>query len=130
MHCGHQHAGSAHAALRSATSKKCLLQRMQLTIDCEPFNRLYARAFGLQHGHKAAVHQLAIHVNRTRAAFAFTATFLRAGQVQIFAQYIQQPLHRRRLHGTLLSIHVEADCGETSAHTEAISAIFWRAPSF
>ncbi len=71
---------------------------MQFAFERQPFDGLNLGAFGLQHGHKATVHQLAIHAHRAGAALALATTFLGAGQMQIFAQHVEQPLHGRHLH--------------------------------
>ena len=95
MRGGHQHARRADAALRAAALQKCLLQRMENAVVCEPFDGLNVCAFGLQNRNEATIDQLAIHAHRAGAALAFAAAFLGAGEVQIFAQHIEQTLHGR-----------------------------------
>ena len=93
----HQHARRADATLRAAAIKKRLLQWVQFSADRQPFHRLNLCSLGLQHGHQAAVHQLAVHAHRARSAFALAASFLGSRQVQVFAQHVKQALQRRRL---------------------------------
>ena len=77
--------------------EKRLLQRMQLAVQREAFDCLNVRALGLQHRNEATVHELAIHAHGAGAALAFAASLLGPGQMQIFAQHIEQALHGRRI---------------------------------
>src|ERR1700722_510629 len=126
----HQHARRADAALRAATMQKRLLQRMQFTVTSQAFNGFNLRALGLKHRNKAAVHQLAVHANRTGPAFAFATAFLRAGEMQVFAQDVEEPLHRRRMHLSLFSVDDHFNSGPMDAHTAAASSTGVRFASF
>jgi hypothetical protein len=44
---------------------------------------------------ETTVHDTTIDDDRTRAALAFTATFLRAGELELFAQHVEQARHRK-----------------------------------
>src|SRR3984885_14750520 len=90
-----QHSRRADAALRPSAMEKSLLQRVKLTLCSDAFDRLDASAPRLKHRHEATVHKLAIHAHRAGAALAFAAALFRPGQMQIFAQHIEQRLHRR-----------------------------------
>ena len=96
MRRGHQHARRTDAALRASAGKERLLQRVHFAVARQAFDGFDARAFSLQYGHEATVHQFAVHAHRARAAFAFAAAFLGSGQVQVFAQHVEQALHGRR----------------------------------
>ena len=98
------------------------MQRMQFTIRCKPFDRLYAGAICLQYRHQATVDQLTIHAHRTGAAFTFAAALLGSGKMQVFAQHVEQPLYRRRLNGAAFAIDSEANGGPTITHTGAVSS--------
>ena len=75
------------------------------------FHGLDVGALGLQNRHQATVDELAIHADRAGAALAFAAAFLGSGQVQIFAQHVEQALHRRHLHGARFAIDGEVNRG-------------------
>ena len=60
------------------------------------FDRRDARAFHLRDRHEARVHRLAVDEHRARAALAFAASFLGAGQPAVLAQHVEQTLHRMR----------------------------------
>ena len=91
-------------------SRNACCNRCSVPLVRQPFNRLNLSSLGLQHRHQAAVHQLAVHAHRARAAFAFAASFLGSRQVQVFTQHIKQALERRRLHGARFAVQVELDC--------------------
>ena len=134
---GHQHARRADAALRAAVMQKRLLQRMKLSFERQSFHSLNLGALGLQHGHKATVHQFAVHAHRAGAALAFAAAFLGPGQMQVLAQHVEQPLHGRNVHRAAFAIHCEADrrpaCVRrglsVGAHGKAGSSTGWLAAS-
>jgi len=99
MGCGHQHAGSADAALRSTAFEKSFLKRMQLGINGEAFYGFDARAAGLKDGHEAAIHEFAIHADGARSTFAFAAAFLGSGKAEVFTEDVEEPLHWRNFDG-------------------------------
>ena len=68
------------------------------------FNRFDFRASSLRDGNQATVDQLAVNHHRTRAAFAFAATFFCAGQVQFFAEHVQQTSHRPGVNGFVFAV--------------------------
>jgi len=90
--------------------KKRPLQRMQFTVTGKSFDGLNARTLRLQHGHKAAVHQFAVHAHRAGPAFAFAAALLRSGQAQVFAQHVEETLHRWHMQLARLAVDNEFDC--------------------
>src|SRR4051794_9347776 len=119
---GHQHAGRADAALRAAAGQKCPLQRVHFSVAGQTLDGFDACALTLQHRNQATVYKLAIHAHCARAALAFTAAFLGSGQVQVFAQHIQQALQWRDAYFPLHTIHRDAYRGPGRAHTFAGSS--------
>lgn len=69
---------------------------MQLIIaDRDVFDRSYVGAFNLGHRHETAIDDLAVNQNCTSAALALATSFLRAGEMKLLAQDIEQALHRK-----------------------------------
>jgi len=96
---GHQHAGSADAALRAAAFKECFLERMKLRIDGQAFDGFDTCAAGLKDRHEATIHQFTVHTHGARSAFAFAAAFLGSGEAKVFAQDVEEPFHGRYIDG-------------------------------
>ena len=63
----------------------------------EPFDRDDVASFDLRERHEARAHRLAVDEHRARAALAFAAAFLRAGEAALLAQHVEQPRHRMRV---------------------------------
>ena len=61
----HQHARRADAALRAATVKKGLLQRMKNAVACESLDGFNTRSLSLQNRNETTVDELSIHAHRT-----------------------------------------------------------------
>jgi hypothetical protein len=78
---------------------------MKPLIRAETLDRLNLCAIRLRHRNQAAIHQITVHQHTARAALSLAASFLRAGQLQIASQYVQQTRHRVRVHQVQLSIH-------------------------
>ncbi len=85
-----EHAGSADTALCSAKLHKRLLKLRKLPVICEPFDGQNIAAVDLTNGYQAAVNDFSVDQHGARAAFAFTTTFLRASQSQVFPKHIEQ----------------------------------------
>jgi hypothetical protein len=111
MRRGHQHTWSADAALRSTALQKCLLQRMERSTPCEALDGFYGCVLSLKHWHKATVHKLAVHADGTGTALSLATAFLGARKAQVFAKHVEQPFHRRRIHGAGFAVHCETDGG-------------------
>ena len=90
----HHHAGDAIAALAGAGLVEGLLQHAQFAGRGQRFDRLDRRALRLGDRHQAGFHQHAVDEHRAGAAFAGAAAFLVAGEVEIVAHEIEQPLMR------------------------------------
>jgi hypothetical protein len=101
------HSWRTNAALRASALEKGLLQDIQLPPHGQSLDRNNVRTSCLQDGHKAAIHQFAVHQYGARATLPFPASFLRAGQIEFVPQYIQQPLHRIDMHGGPLAVDLE-----------------------
>jgi len=101
---GHQHAGSADAALRAAAFKKRGLYRVELVAVCNAFDGANLRSIGFERGNQATVDDRAVYQHRACAAFALAAAFFRAGQMHLFADYVEQARHRIRLDAAPLAV--------------------------
>src|SRR5262249_20605174 len=57
----------------------------------------------------AAIDENAVDDDRARAAFAFAASFFGPGQLQVFAQHIEQSRHRFRVDARARAVHRHSD---------------------
>src|ERR671925_84850 len=64
LDAGHDHPRRAEAALEGVTLPERLLQRMQLSVAREPFDRRDLAAVGLDGEHGARLHRKAVEVDR------------------------------------------------------------------
>jgi hypothetical protein len=103
------HSRRADAALRSAAFEKRLLDCVKFIAVRDSLDRSDFRAFGVHCGDKTAIHEFAIHHDRTRATLAFTTAFLCARQLKIATQGVEQPLHWKRAKRYVLSIDGASD---------------------
>jgi hypothetical protein len=71
-----------------------LLDFVQGCALCYAFDGLDIGAFGLEYRDEATVDELAIQHDGTGAALPFPAAFFGAGEVQVFAEYVEQAGHR------------------------------------
>ena len=85
------------------------LNVMEPVILGKAFNRPDRRPSRLQDGNETAVHEFAVNDDLTRAAFALAASFLDSGEVEIFAQHVQEPRHGVRLDFTLFAVNAKPD---------------------
>jgi hypothetical protein len=84
------HARSADAALRAAMAHERLLQWMKLVVVRHAFDRRDRRAVDLQHRRQTTVHELSVDEHGTGPTLALAAPFLRARQMQVLTQDIEQ----------------------------------------
>ena len=91
---GDEEAGRTDAALQGGAFQKALLERVQVAVLGEAFDRFDLGPFGFDREDQAAVHRQAVHEHGARAAVAVVAAFLRAGQVQRIAEHLQEALPR------------------------------------
>src|SRR5262245_19240551 len=95
---GHEDAGNTESALRHPVTHECLLHGNQRAAAGETFDRGHGTASRLHCEHEAARDELAIEVNRARAAVAGPAALLRTRQAEILTQRVEQRdigLHER-----------------------------------
>src|SRR2546423_14772199 len=81
----HDHARRAEAALRAAVADEALLQRVQLAVLAEAFDRLQRRAMRLHREDEARAHRLAVQDDGAGAAVADVAALLGAGETGFVA---------------------------------------------
>src|ERR1700677_1023433 len=112
---GEDHAGGADAALSSSCFEEALLDGVELFADCEAFDGGDLRAFGLQDGDEAGVDQIAIHQDGTGAALAFAAAFFCSSEMEVFAEDVEETLHRRSFGGFFVAVDGASDVGHTAA---------------
>ena len=101
----HDHARRADAALRAVVLDEGALQRMTAA---KPFDGRDPRAVGVGERDQARVHRRAVEEHGAGAAFAFAASFLRAGQAAILAQDIEQALQRMRVDAAHRAVQRDA----------------------
>src|SRR6266849_3711118 len=124
------HSGSADAALRTTTFQESRLQRAQLRTFGDAFDRSKSRARCLKNRDKAAIHQLAIHQDRARTTFTFSATFLRASQPELLPQDIQQSLHGKDANRFRLAVYGKRKLALAAALFAAVfGGVAHRSPS-
>jgi len=87
---GHQLTGGAVAALKRIVFDEGLLHRMQLLASCESFDCRHTLAADACRERQTRKHTPAVDVDRTCPALAVIAAFLRACQVKVFSERIQE----------------------------------------
>jgi hypothetical protein len=87
---GHNHARRTVAALHRVGIKKGLLERVQLPLRRQAFDRAYRAAKRGTQGRDARPRRLAVDQNGAGPAGALTAADLAARQAEIFAQDIKE----------------------------------------
>ena len=88
----HHHARNAVAALARAALVEGALQHRHPVVAIEVVDRLDLGALDLLHRRQAALDQLAVDEHRAGAALAGAAAFLVAGELQLLAHEIDQPV--------------------------------------
>ena len=101
---GEDHAGSADAALRSALLEEASLDGVEFLVDCDAFDGGDVGGFGLEDGDEAGVDEFTVHEDGAGAALAFAAAFLGSGEVEVFAEDVEEPLERRGFDGLGLAV--------------------------
>ena len=90
---GDDQPGRAEAALHGAGLDERLLDRVQLAArGARPSTVTTSRPSAWRGEHQARAHELAVEVDRARAALALLAGVLRARQAEPLAQHVQQAL--------------------------------------
>jgi hypothetical protein len=65
-----------------------------LIVVRDSFDRRDLSAVHLGHRNETTIHDAAIENDSARATLAFTASFFRAGELELFAQHVEQARHR------------------------------------
>src|ERR1700733_8725348 len=115
MMSGKNHAWGADAALSPAFFEETLLDGMEPFVDDQAFDGGDFSAFGLQDGDKAGVDQVAVDQDGAGPALAFAAALFGSGEVQVFAEHIEQPLHRWCFDSFFAAVDGELDGGHAPA---------------
>src|ERR1700692_1033504 len=112
---GEYHAGCADAALGSALFEEALLDGMEFFVDDEAFDGGDFGAFCLQDGDEAGVDQVAVDEDGAGSALAFTAALFGSGEVQVFAEDVEEAFHRWGFDGFFVAMDGEWDGGHAVA---------------
>ena len=91
---GDDHARNAEAALYRAGFDKRLLYRIHLTVATQPLDGDDVRPIALHREHETRVDGTPVQHHRARAALAFGTALLRAGEIQLIAQSLEQRVVR------------------------------------
>src|SRR5258705_8511750 len=108
---GEDHTGSADAALGAALFEEALLDGVKFFVDGEAFDGGDFSAFCLQDGDEAGVDQVAVDQDGAGSALAFTAALFGSGEVRVFAEDVEEALHRWGFYGFFLAVDGELDGG-------------------
>src|SRR4051812_6297066 len=106
---GHQHPRRAVAALQRVGLAEGLLERMQLAVAGEPLDRLDRRAVGLDREHHAALDRVAVVEHGAGAAVAGVAADVRARQVEVVADEVDEQPPCLDLALVQLAVDVDLD---------------------
>src|SRR6202011_179383 len=88
--CRHHLAGDTEPALHGALGEERVLQRAELSVLAQSFDRGDLAALDLGRKHQAGVDGAAVHQQGARAALAEIAALLGPGEVEIIADEVQQ----------------------------------------
>ena len=113
------HAVQAEPALRGLFVDERLLNRMRFFRRAQPFERHDLLAGHSAHRRHAGPHRRAVHDRRTGAALAQAAAELRAAQLQIVAQGIEQGSRGVEIQGVAPPIDLEIDGAHISFRVES-----------
>jgi hypothetical protein len=83
------------------------LHRMQLSALCQPLDGRNLIALMHDGERQACIHPPSVHVHGACPTLPVVASLLRAKEVQMLPQRIQQRHPRLQLHSMLLAIHLE-----------------------
>ena len=89
---GHQDAGRAVPALRRAEIREALLEGMETAVFDQPLDGRDLPSARLGGEHQAGEHGLPVDENRARAALTELAAVLRARELQVLAQHLEERL--------------------------------------
>ena len=100
----HDHARRAVAALQRAGVDEGLLHRVQATVGSQSLHRGDRGAVGRPEVHGAGPHRRPVEQHGAGAALALAARVLRAGELQVVAQQVQQRRAGRRVHHSFVAV--------------------------
>jgi hypothetical protein len=104
------HSGSADAALSATMIDKRLLHGMKPVVAGNAFDRSYLSTAHLHNWNQATVNDLTVDDHRARATLTLATTFLGSSQLQLVAQDVEQPRHRKHLDLPRLTVNLKLDC--------------------
>ena len=90
---------------------EAVLQRVQLTVLRESFDRGDLGALGLHGEDRAGLGAAAVDEDRAGAALAGVAADVRAGQIQLLAQEVHEECARLDVRFAHLAVHVDRNLG-------------------
>jgi hypothetical protein len=105
----HDLSGCAVPALKSILIDKSLLHGVKLIAVGQSFDCLDFLSICCDREHQAPINSTSVKMNRTSAAFSAIATLLGAGEVESFAQNIQQGRAGFNLNATADTIDYQGD---------------------
>lgn len=105
----HDHAGNAETALCGPHLQECLLQGMQHTVAAQPFDGGDRLAPGAGRLQLAGHQRLVVQQYDTATAFPVVTGHLRAGEVQILAQHVEQGAPGRNRQRPGFAVDLEND---------------------
>ena len=106
---GHDHAGRAEPALESVLLPERGLEGVKLGAVGEPLDRLHVAAVRLYGKHRARLHGTAVDGDRARAALRGVAAHVRAGEVEVFPQHLDQETPWLDVELPAITVHHERD---------------------
>src|ERR1041385_6990936 len=105
----HRDPRRADPALRTAAHDQLALHRVQHVAARQTLDGGDPAAVALAGSDQAGVDRLAVELDGARTALALAAALLGAGQPQVLAQHVEQPLPRRRLDRAQLAVDLERE---------------------
>ena len=118
---GHDLPGRAIAALEGVALDEGGLQRMKLIALRQAFDGRDLAPLHERGEREARFHALAVHQHRAGAALAEAAAFLRAGEMQVLAQSVEQRGARIERQPMLGSVDAQHDVERSGRRFSALS---------
>src|SRR4029079_7151069 len=120
---GEHHARRAEAALQAVLLHEALLDGIEHPVALEALNGrdLVARSACRQH--RARLHRLAVHQHDARAAVGRVAAPVRAGQVEVVADEVDEQRARLDVGAALLAVDGQGDLHQFSSRSARAVAV-------
>src|SRR4029079_13127085 len=115
---GDQHAGRAEAALDAELLEERALQRPDLLVSGEAFDRRDLPSHRLHREVRASVHRRTVEQHHAGAALGVVAAFLRSGEAELVAHRAQQTDVRIELHGVARAVDRQ---GGSDLHQDSLA---------